>query len=239
MCSIYEKCRNDKIRYNFSGTSPQKLTNYKFNVPKERITFVQAGKRQRKNEANMSDTEKGLFVAGITYFNSNDNSNAWWNFRQMVAIHRMNHRIHTMDGPSGTQRFLPWHRVYLAALEYWIRFKFDSNFFIPYWDWIKNPSIPDWLANFTPTVNIPNVEVTPPNPTYFDTETVTRTPGLLGKLPTKQNIDNLYNYHTYTEFTLNLEVLHGMVHTWVGGPMIRYMDLTCRPTVLATSCQYR
>ncbi len=47
----------------FSGTSPQKLTNYKFNVPNERITFVQAGKRQRKNEADMSDTEKRLFVS--------------------------------------------------------------------------------------------------------------------------------------------------------------------------------
>ncbi len=112
----------------FSGTSSQKLTNYKSNVPRERIIFVQAGKRQRKNEANMSDTEKRLFIAGITYFNSNDNSNAiGGNFRQMVAIHRMNHRIRTTDWPSGTQRFLSWHRVYLAALD-WIRFKFDLNF---------------------------------------------------------------------------------------------------------------
>lgn len=48
----------------------------------------------------MSNTEKRLFIAGITYFNSNDNSNAIGrNFRQMVAIQRMNHKMHTMDEP--------------------------------------------------------------------------------------------------------------------------------------------
>jgi hypothetical protein len=44
----------------FSGTSPQKLTNYKFNVLRERITFVQGGKRSRKNESNTSDMKKKI-----------------------------------------------------------------------------------------------------------------------------------------------------------------------------------
>jgi hypothetical protein len=44
----------------FSDTSPQKLTNYKFNVLRERITFVQVGKRSRKNESNTSDMKKKI-----------------------------------------------------------------------------------------------------------------------------------------------------------------------------------
>ena len=92
--------------------------NYAFNVPNERITFVKEGKVQRKNEANMSDTEKRTFIDGITAFNNLPVSPYYnGNYRQTVTIHEKPHRMHSMDGSVGTQRFLVWHRVYLTRLE--------------------------------------------------------------------------------------------------------------------------
>jgi Common central domain of tyrosinase len=72
--------------------------------------------------------------------------------------------MHSMDGSVGTQRFLVWHRVYLTRLEAAIRYAGYQNFFIPYWDWTKNPNIPNWLKSFTPTVWVPDQEIIPPPP---------------------------------------------------------------------------
>jgi hypothetical protein len=36
------------------------------------------------------------------------------NYSRLVDIHAdMDHRMHSMNGPVGTRRFLPWHRIYL------------------------------------------------------------------------------------------------------------------------------
>ena len=158
---------------NIHAIASEKRFNYAFNVPSERITFVQAGKVQRKNEAKMSDTEKNAFINGITNFNLLPPSPlVGGNYRQMVVIHRMNHRMHSMDGPAGTQRFLTWHRIYLADLEYYIRSQIDPNFFIPYWDWIGNPSIPVWLQEFLPLVYVADTETVPPQPHYDPVQSI-------------------------------------------------------------------
>jgi len=41
--------------------------------------------------------------------------------------------------------FLPWHRAYLVNLEQKIRRVLNEPAFaLPYWDWTKNPNVPDW-----------------------------------------------------------------------------------------------
>lgn len=41
--------------------------------------------------------------------------------------------------------FLPWHRAYLFNLEQKIRRVLNEpSFALPYWDWTKNPTIPEW-----------------------------------------------------------------------------------------------
>lgn len=42
--------------------------------------------------------------------------------------------------------FLPWHRAYLVNLEQKIRRLLNEPAFaLPYWDWTRNPRLPDWL----------------------------------------------------------------------------------------------
>jgi tyrosinase len=212
---------------------------YAFNVPSERITFVRAGKVQRKNESEMSDPEKTTFKSAISNFNSLFRSPiVGGTYGQMVAIHALEcrdadgnviscHRMHSMDGPVGTQRFLTWHRIYLAYLEGWIRQNINSDFFIPYWDWVGNPSIPDWLKNFTPNVFVPlDTEKIPPEPSnWLNVQNWARSPGQQtnGFLPTSDQVNDCLAWQSYSGFTRNLEWLHNGVHTWVGGPMIDIM----------------
>jgi tyrosinase len=198
---------------------------YAYNVPKERITFVKAGKTQRKNEAIMSDTEKNAFINGVANFNNLAAGNFLdANYRQTVAIHGKPHRMHGGGDPVGAQRFLVWHRLYLTRLETAIQYFVDKNFFIPYWDWTTNPSVPNWLKSFTPTVLIPDQEIIPPpdgGPVNYNKVVVFRTPGQQPgfSLPTSQDINNCLGNSTYTDFTLDLEYFHNHVHMWVGGPM--------------------
>src|SRR6476646_7054412 len=132
-------------------TTSEKRFNYAFNVPNERIKVAQDITVRRKNEAKMNNDEKNAFINAIKTYNILAASPAIGrNYRQTVAIHRMNHKMHSMDGPVGKQRFLTWHRIYLAFMEGDIRTWVNPNFFIPYWDWIQNPSIPDWLKDFLP-----------------------------------------------------------------------------------------
>lgn len=204
----------------------ERRTNYVFNVPRDRITFVKAAQVQRKNQASISNSEKLQFINGISSFNSMQRSlDIAGTYGQMVSVHRHpGHRMHSVDGDVGTQRFLPWHRVYISVLEFWVHSLTPFNkFFIPYWDWTTNQSIPDWLENIKPTVNIPNTESIPPEPSSWDTVIVSRTPGQapppFNRLPTSEDVNNCLNKPTYTEFTIALELIHNQVHAWVGGTM--------------------
>jgi tyrosinase len=228
----------DMITVNTNTNSPVKLNryerrfNYAYNVPSERITFAETFVH-RKNEADMSDPEKNAFRNAITTYNMLPaSSELGRSYRQTVAIHQMDHRMHSGDDDGeagvGAQRFLTWHRIYLAFLEGDIRIRVDGNFFIPYWDWIKNPRIPQWLEDFLPTVRIPNAETTPPANNYNNV-TVFRTPGQRNPIPTKQQVDDLSNIHTYTAFTNRLEGLHNNVHTYVGGTFVNLATAPADP----------
>ena len=142
-------------------------------------------------------------------------------YSQLVWVHMdMSHRMHTMRGDAvGTQRFLPWHRNYLARFEAAMR-SFDPDFVVPYWDWASDARVPQWLADFLPQgVVDPTGKPIP----------VTRDPGnspdpAAKALPSAADVAALDPIATYTEFTLRLEGaqpfgLHNLVHDWVDGTM--------------------
>jgi tyrosinase len=181
-------------------------TSFRFNVPSERITVVPKTIK-RKNQADMTKAENSLYINGI------QNLINAGRYGPLVAIHGdMSHRMHTMSGPIGTQRFLPWHRVYLFELEQML-LAINPNSFIPYWDWTEDQNVPDWLQNFSPTVFVDGNPIT-----------VIRDPGQQGAppLPTKKEVTNLRTINKFTDFTGSfggLEDLHNRVHGWVGGTM--------------------
>lgn len=130
----------------------------------------------------------------------------------IIAIHAdMSHMMHSMMGPIGTQRFLPWHRAYLYELEQ-LLLAHDPQVTIPYWDWVVDRNIPQWMQNFTPTVVVNGNPIT-----------VVRQPGtLVSDLPIQTQLDSVMNQNNFTSFTEppnGLEGLHNTVHVWVGGTM--------------------
>jgi hypothetical protein len=64
------------------------------------------------------------------------------NYSRLVDIHAdMDHRMHSMNGPVGTRRFLPWHRIYLTKFEAELRV-IDPTLYVPYWDWATDRAVP-------------------------------------------------------------------------------------------------
>ena len=170
---------------------------------------------ERKNQSAMSQAEKDKFLNAYQAINSSGELGT------MVAHHAdMSHMMHSNMGPVGTQRFLPWHRVYLAELEELLQ-AISPDVVIPYWDWTVDQNIPTWLQSFTPTVIVNG------NPIV-----VSRTPGLnIPNLPPPQDVNTVMGKNDYTEFTECLEAgnfgghpefqtgMHDQVHVWVGGAM--------------------
>ncbi len=69
--------------------------------------------------------------------------------------------IHTMPGmPRINQRFLPWHRVYLAKFEEMLNNVMkketseDHNIALPYWDWEHDCELPEFLNDFTRKMDV-------------------------------------------------------------------------------------
>jgi tyrosinase len=193
------------------------------NVPSEEIA-TRLSTTERKNQSNMTNSERNRFLNGIQTLISNGQ------YGPHVSHHAdMTHNMHGSMGSIGVQRFLPWHRVYLFELEEMLQ-AFDPEIFIPYWDWSVDRSIPQWLQNFTPTVTVDGLP-----------RVVTRTPGVhsnpRSKLPTPGDVTNVSNETSYTTFTRALEAgvpasryqtaMHNGVHMWVGGIM---SDIMFSPT---------
>lgn len=156
----------------------------------------------RRDEATLAPDEQQRFVSAISTLIGNGF------FGKYVAIHAdMKHRMHSMEGSIGTQRFLPWHRVYLLDLERELR-TIDHRIFIPYWDWVAARNIPAWLQNFTPQVDVNGRIIH-----------VVRHPGAFGPLPTHHEVDQALAPNNYTSFTSALENVHNAVHMFVGGTM--------------------
>lgn len=170
----------------------------------------------RKSAAVLTAAEQQTFKNAIT------RAIADGIYPTLVRIHaNMSHDMHTMSGmPAGTQRFLPWHRLYLINFEQAMR-HFEPTFFVPYWRWMDQKSIPAWLTSFKPKgVTDANGHPIP----------VRRNPGTSPNpaartLPTSQTIQTtVMNRTTYTPFTLALEGAqpfgaHNLVHVWFNGTM--------------------
>jgi tyrosinase len=133
------------------------------------------------------------------------------NYSRIVDIHaNMDHRMHSMNGPVGTRRFLSWHRVYLLKFEAELKL-IDSTLFIPYWNWAVDRHVPNWLKDFLPqgTTDL-NCKIL----------TVTRFPGTdpdVPSLPTQGDLDDVLSKSTFMQFTIALEGVHNIVHAWTGG----------------------
>ena len=121
-------------------------------------------------------------------------------YQTLAAVHAdMSHRMHSMMGPIGTQRFLPWHRVYALKVEDLLRSK-KPGLTIPYWNYAEDGARPDWVWQ-------------PPG--------ISRAaPGANGGfLPSPATVSNLVNSTpAYTAFTQGIEFeAHNQVHNWCNG----------------------
>lgn len=156
---------------------------------------------KRRDQASLNALEHERFLCAFETLNNNGTLGG------LVAIHGdMSHYQH------GSQRFLPWHRIFLILLERALR-SVHPEVTIPYWDWTQasEDSIPSWLVSYTPTVKMPT-----PTPSI----TVTRAPGAPSSLTTlASNTPSVMADSTFASFTGGLEGIHNGVHVWVGGTM--------------------
>jgi len=154
----------------------------------------------RPDQATWSPTQQERFVCAVNVLIANGT------YGNLVAIHGdMSHMMH------GTQRFLPWHRVYLMQLEQALQ-SVHPDVVVPYWNWTAaaEQGIPPWLQAVTPTVPMPN----------GSSISVIRSPGTGADLATiASNIPTVMGYGDFVDFWQNLEAVHGSVHVWVGGSM--------------------
>lgn len=159
----------------------------------------------RKRASVMTVAEQNRFIRVMKkLIGAPGNPNSFGTF---VGIHAQDHMMHPFMGPIGTQRFLPWHRVYLLKLEQMGQ-AIDPLFFIPYWRWTKDRSIPSWLSGFRPTVKVIGPDIS-----------VSRSPSAPPPLPTTANITGLMSIGSFTNFVLGLDPYHGAVHIWCHGTM--------------------
>jgi hypothetical protein len=157
------------------------------------LALLRALERPRHDHRTLDTTVRNAFNQALQAAHSDGSYGA------IAAIHAdMSHRMHSTMGAVGTQRFLPWHRIYLMQMEDLLRSK-HSGLTIPYWNYSNDAARPDWVWQ-------------PPG--------VTRnTPGASGSLPTQATVDNLItNVSGYTDFTQGIEYnAHNQVHNWCNG----------------------
>lgn len=168
----------------------------------------------RKSAVALTTLEQEIFKSAIT------KAIADGTYSRLVNIHAdMGHDMHTMQGmPTGTLRFLPWHRLYLVNFEQALRV-FEPTFFIPHWRWMDQSALPAWMTSFKPKGVVD--ENGNPIP-------ITRAPGTnpsAHALPTANTIQTtVMNQSNYRSFTLALEGAnprgaHNLVHMWFNGTM--------------------
>jgi hypothetical protein len=165
---------------------------------------------EREDQAKLSKQERDRFLCAFLTLAANGT------LGQFVKIHGETHYQH------GSERFLPWHRVFLLLLERALQ-TVHPEVTIPYWDWTKAASqtFPAWLAPVTPTVPMP-----PP----MSPITVTRSPGPSSWLATiTSGTPAVMGLGLFPMFTGGLEAIHGAVHGWVGGTMNWIATAPCDP----------
>lgn len=161
----------------------------------------------RKRASSMTVAEQNRFKSVITALvNAPGDPNPYGALVGQHANHSFN--MHPFMGPVATQRFLPWHRVFVLKVEQMGQ-AIDPLFFIPYWKWTTNRAVPSWLDTFKPTVKVPGVN-----------RTVTRNPPRpFTTLPTSAQINTVLGKTTFTDFVTAIDGPHGTVHNWCFGTM--------------------
>ena len=180
----------------------------------------------RKSAASLSAPEAARYVAVVSQLISRPDNP----YGVLVGYHAdMTHDMHPGMGatisPSdpndtaGTERFLPWHRLYLLRFEQ-LGQEIDPAFFVPYWDWTADPAVPAWMQQFKPVITIPggtivNVRRNPPRPGT--------------SLPTADDVSGVMAQTEFAAFTESMDVVHGTVHMWCNGTMSAIMVAPADP----------
>lgn len=160
------------------------------------IKLILALMRRRNNHLALDATARDRFNQALQA------AHADGSYQALSVIHSQNHMMHSSMGPTGTQRFLPWHREYLFKLENALRQK-QPGVTVPYWDYANDHARPDWVWQ-------------PPG-------VVRNTAGAAsGWLPTQSTIDTVLLKSSYTQFTSSLESdAHNQVHNWCNGTITK------------------
>lgn len=165
---------------------------------------------QRRDQAKLNPSQQERYLCAFETIAANGT------LGQFVKTHGEMHYQHQ------TERFLPWHRVFLLLLEQALQ-SIHPDVTIPYWDWSQatGQTFPGWLAGFKPTVVMP-----PP----LANITVTRAPEASSVLAsTVSSVPSIMSDGTFAGFTSQLEIVHDFVHGWVGGTMALIPTAPCDP----------
>jgi tyrosinase len=215
---------------NFSYENLYKLEN---TISSSTLASVKITKtvRTRKNINELKPEEKDI------YKNAIEKAISLGEYQKFVTIHsQYMMEIHS-SGTRPNQRFLPWHRTYLAKFEELLNTIMkketgkDQNLSLPYWDWEQDRALPEFFKDIKPTMDIDvylydNSGISLGKKTF--TFTVKRFPGTAPRfedLPTEQLVNQIKNNTKYTNFAYQLEIgksfsfigPHATVHMWVGG----------------------
>ena len=120
------------------------------------------------------------------------------NYDDMAMAH--SHHMH-MGQAHLRYTFLPWHREYLLQFENALR-AIDPSVFLPYWNWVDHPVLPDELSNAAEWGVTRTMQ-------QGDRISATR----------KTEVDNANAETDFRLFHSRLSVPHGAVHIQVGGEM--------------------
>ncbi|MDQ3539675.1 MAG: tyrosinase family protein [Chloroflexota bacterium] len=189
----------------------------------------------RKNQADLSDTERNRFIAAILAIKANGTYDA------IVAEH-MGVMFNAHRGPA----FFPWHREYLRRFELALQ-GIDPQVTLPYWDWsVDNSALssiwdPSFLGgNGRPSDGVVTTGAFAHNTgdwtLIYDGPALRRRFGVSAPtLPTPTDVsaalsDPVYDVAPWSQtstsgFRNRLEgwisgpQLHNRVHVWVGGSM--------------------
>jgi len=154
--------------------------------------------RHRKDQASLSAMEQERFLCAFNMINANGTLGT------LVKIHSEPHQMHH------TLRFLPWHRVFLLAMEDALN-AIHPDVCLPYWNWTNAPeqTFPAWLSGVLPTVITPTTTVS----VFRSPQSPANLASIAAAAPTA------LSQTTFNNFTGALEAIHDSVHVWVGGSM--------------------
>jgi hypothetical protein len=165
----------------------------------------------RKDQTKLSTAEWKALVDAIGALRATGaKSPSWADFVKVheramggKAMHAWG--VHAMQMPDGSsmpgRNFLAWHRWYLLKLEQRLQ-REDEHVTLPYWDWIKDPTIPTQLGSSS-LLQGWNVD------RQWDAT----------KMPEPEELTAAMKKAKFPVFQSRLETVHNYVHAAVGGQM--------------------